>query len=53
MGILPVLVGAALGLSAIGVALFVWAVRNGQFEDLEGEATRALRDGPPLPPADR
>ena len=50
MGIVPVLVGAALGLSAVGVGLFVWAVKSGQFEDLEGEASRALRDAPPRRP---
>ena len=49
MGIVPMLVLAALGLSAVGVLLFMWAVHSGQFEELEGQASRALRDGPPLP----
>jgi len=50
MGIVPLLVAAALALSGVGVALFVWAVRTGQFEDLEGEASRALVDAPPRDP---
>ncbi len=52
MGIVPLLVVAALFLSATGVALFFWAVRSGQFEDLDSQAVRALRDGPPLPDDD-
>ncbi len=31
-----------LGLAAVGV--FFWAARSGQFEDLEGEASRILMD---------
>ena len=33
-------------LGAVGVALwaFLWAVRNGQFDDLEGPAHRILMD---------
>ena len=53
MGIVPLLVVAALGLSGVGVALFVWAVKTGQFEDLEGEASRALLDAPPRAPRGR
>ena len=49
MGIVPLLVIAAMVLSASGLALFFWAVRAGQFEDLDSQAVRALRDGPPLP----
>ena len=52
MGIVPLLVVAALGLSAVGVALFFWAVRSGQFEDLDSQAVRALRECPPLPDDD-
>jgi cbb3-type cytochrome oxidase maturation protein len=52
MGIVPLLVIAALALSAVGLGLFMWAVKGGQFEELEAEAVRALRDGPPLPDHD-
>jgi cbb3-type cytochrome oxidase maturation protein len=52
MGIVPVLALAALSMSALGLALFVWAVGAGQFEELDAEAARALMDGPPLPSDD-
>lgn len=32
----------ALVLSTAGLGLFVWALRNGQFEDLEGPRWRIL-----------
>lgn len=48
MGMVPILAIAALSLSAVGVALFFWAVGAGQFEELDAEATRALLDGPPV-----
>jgi cbb3-type cytochrome oxidase maturation protein len=40
------LVPAALLLGAIGLVAFLWALRSGQFEDLEGAAYRALEDDP-------
>jgi cbb3-type cytochrome oxidase maturation protein len=41
------LVPLALLLGAVGLAAFMWALRSGQFEDLEGAAYRALDDEPP------
>jgi cbb3-type cytochrome oxidase maturation protein len=41
------LVPAALFLGGLGLAAFLWALRSGQFEDLEGAAYRALEDDPP------
>ena len=41
------LVPVALLLGALGLAVFMWALRSGQFEDLEGAAYRALEDDPP------
>lgn len=41
------LVPAALVLGALGLGAFLWALRSGQFEDLEGAAYRALEDDPP------
>jgi cbb3-type cytochrome oxidase maturation protein len=41
------LVPAALALGGLGLAAFLWALRRGQFEDLEGAAYRALDDDPP------
>jgi cbb3-type cytochrome oxidase maturation protein len=40
------LVPAALLLGAFGLLAFLWALRSGQFEDLEGAAYRALEDDP-------
>ncbi|MEM7777125.1 MAG: cbb3-type cytochrome oxidase assembly protein CcoS [Pseudomonadota bacterium] len=41
------LIPAALGLGLVGLAAFLWAMRTGQFEDLEGAAWRALEDRDP------
>ena len=45
------LLPAALRLGLLALAGFVWALRSGQFEDLEGAAWRALEDDSGLPPA--
>jgi cbb3-type cytochrome oxidase maturation protein len=42
------LIPAALFLGGLGLLAFLWALRSGQFEDLEGAAYRALEDEPPL-----
>jgi cbb3-type cytochrome oxidase maturation protein len=42
MTILLVLVPLGVLLLCIAIGAFVWAVRNGQFEDLEGEGARIL-----------
>ena len=47
------LVPVALLLGAVGLATFMWALRSGQFEDLEGAAYRALDDDPPEDEEDR
>ncbi len=44
MEILFFLVPLALLLSGLGLATFFWAVGSGQFEDLEGEASRILME---------
>jgi cbb3-type cytochrome oxidase maturation protein len=41
------LIPTALFLGALGLAAFLWALRSGQFEDMEGAAYRALEDEPP------
>lgn len=40
------LIPVALGLGLGGLALFVWALRSGQFEDLDGASVRMLMDDP-------
>ncbi|MEM8744522.1 MAG: cbb3-type cytochrome oxidase assembly protein CcoS [Pseudomonadota bacterium] len=38
------LIPVALFLGLIGLAAFLWSLRSGQFDDLEGAAWRALDD---------
>lgn len=38
------LIPAALLLGGFGLVCFLWALRSGQFEDLDGAAYRALHD---------
>ncbi|MCA9781410.1 MAG: cbb3-type cytochrome oxidase assembly protein CcoS [Candidatus Eremiobacteraeota bacterium] len=44
MEVLYVLVPAALFLSALGISMFVLAVKNGQYEDLDADGVRFLQD---------
>ena len=44
MNILLLLIPIALFLGAIGLAAFLWALKSGQFEDLDGAAERILID---------
>lgn len=38
------LVPIALGLGLVGLGAFLWSMRNGQYEDLDGAAERVLTD---------
>ena len=38
------LIPAALILGGLGLAAFLWSLRSGQFDDLEGAAWRAIDD---------
>jgi cbb3-type cytochrome oxidase maturation protein len=44
MSVLLYLVPAALGLGLIGLAAFLWSLRSGQYDDLDGAALRILGD---------
>ncbi|WP_395665831.1 cbb3-type cytochrome oxidase assembly protein CcoS [Methylocella sp.] len=44
MNILLILLPLALALGFAGLAAFLWALRSGQYEDLDGAALRVLRD---------
>ncbi len=44
MNILLYLIPIALTLGLIGLFGFFWAMKNGQFEDLDGAAHRILRE---------
>ncbi|WP_081910098.1 cbb3-type cytochrome oxidase assembly protein CcoS [Thermopetrobacter sp. TC1] len=44
MNVLVFLIPIALFLGLLGLGAFIWALRSGQFEDLDGEALRILDD---------
>lgn len=44
MSHLIVLIPIALFLGLLGLVAFVWSVRSGQYEDLDGAAERILDD---------
>lgn len=44
MTILYLLIPLAVVLIAVAVAFFIWTVRTGQYEDMEGPAYRILMD---------
>ena len=48
MTILLVLIPLGFVLLCIALAAFVWAVQDGQFEDLEGEGSRILFEDDPI-----
>lgn len=50
---LAYLIPVALGLGGLGLAAFLWAMSNGQFDDLEGAASRILFDEPRNPTDNR
>ncbi|MFC0201408.1 cbb3-type cytochrome oxidase assembly protein CcoS [Paracoccus rhizosphaerae] len=51
MSILSLLIPVTLVMGLVGLASFFWSLRNGQYEDLEGDAERILydEDDRPLP----
>jgi len=55
MSILYLLIPLSLLLLSLAVAVFFWAVKSGQFDDLEGPAHRILfdEDENDLPPEQR
>ncbi|MCY4350054.1 MAG: cbb3-type cytochrome oxidase assembly protein CcoS [Thiotrichales bacterium] len=51
MEILPLLIGISI-VAVIAIAgVFVWAVRSGQFDDLDTPAVRILADEDESPPS--
>lgn len=47
------LIPIALFLGVIGLGAFLWSVRSGQYEDLEGAAHRILNDDDDMPERDK
>jgi cbb3-type cytochrome oxidase maturation protein len=50
---LLVLIPVALFLGAVGLGAFIWSLRSGQFDDLDGAALRILEDDGDRPDAPR
>ncbi len=50
MDVLLWLIPSALGLGLLGLAAFLWALKSGQFDDLDGAAHRILFDDDDDPP---
>lgn len=44
MNVLLVLIPAALLLGALGLGAFLWTLKTGQYEDIEGAGERILLD---------
>ena len=44
MNVLWLLVPISLALGGLGLAVFFWTLKAGQYDDLEGAATRILLD---------
>ena len=44
MNVLYALIPLMIILGLIGVGVFIWSVRSGQYDDLEGDANRILMD---------
>jgi cbb3-type cytochrome oxidase maturation protein len=41
---LLILIPCALVLGGLGLAAFLWSLKSGQYDDLDGAAARILRD---------
>jgi cbb3-type cytochrome oxidase maturation protein len=53
MTILLYLLPAALFLGLLGLAAFLWSLKSGQYDDLDGAAQRILFDDDETPPPPR
>lgn len=51
MEVLIYLVPLALLLGLLGLGAFLWSLKSGQYDDLDGAAWRAIMDDDDAPPA--
>ncbi|CAL8979568.1 hypothetical protein RHODGE_RHODGE_05000 [Rhodoplanes serenus] len=51
MEVLVYLVPLALLLGLTGLVAFLWSLKSGQYDDLDGAAWRAILDDDKLPPS--
>lgn len=47
MNMLIYLIPIALSLGGLGLFAFLWSLKSGQYDDLEGASWRVLQDDPP------
>ena len=55
MEVMVILVPLALGLGLVGLLGFLWSLKSGQYDELEGAAWRAIADDEPareVPPVE-
>ncbi len=52
MNVIAFLIPLALFMSLVGLGAFIWSLRSGQYDDLEGEALRILEDDDDKPLVD-
>ena len=53
MNVLVFLIPVSVTLGLVGLGAFVWTLRSGQFEDLDGDQARALSEAHDARPAPR
>lgn len=46
---LAILIPIALGMGLVGLVAFLWAMRDGQYDDMDGAANRVLIDDEDTP----
>lgn len=44
MSVLGLLIAVSVALGLVGLGAFFWSLRNGQYDDLDGDAQRILED---------
>jgi cbb3-type cytochrome oxidase maturation protein len=49
MEVLVILVPLALGLGLAGLLGFLWSLKSGQYDDLDGAGWRAIAEDEPVP----
>ncbi|MCM2344664.1 MAG: cbb3-type cytochrome oxidase assembly protein CcoS [Alphaproteobacteria bacterium] len=53
MNILLFMIPLALCLGLLGLAAFIWSLKSGQYDDLDGAAQRILIEEPDNPPEEK
>lgn len=51
MNVLVYLIPIAILMGFVGLLAFIWSLKSGQYDDLDGAAERILHDDEDVPPA--